>query len=34
MKTVLIATCLMLLAAVQAPEAFAKEVQEYRAEAD
>ena len=34
MKTVLIASCLMLLAAVQAPEAFAKEVQEYRAEAD
>ncbi len=37
MKTVLIASCLMLLAAVQAPEAFAKETQEtqeYRAEAD
>jgi len=34
MKTVLIASCLMLLAAVQAPEAFAKETQEYLAEAD
>ena len=34
MKTVLIATCLMLLAALQAPEAFAKELQEYMAEAD
>ena len=34
MKTVLIVSCLMLLAAVQAPEAFAKEVQEYLAEAD
>ena len=34
MKTVLIASCLMLLAAVQAPEAIAKEVQEYLAEAD
>lgn len=34
MKTVLIAGCLMLLAAVQAPEAFAKEVQEYLAEAE
>ncbi len=34
MKTVLIVSCLMLLAAVQAPAAFAKETQEYRAEAD
>ena len=34
MKTVLIATCLMLLAAVQAPEAFAEEEQEFLAEAD
>jgi len=34
MKTVLIVSCLILLAAVQAPEAFAKEVQEYLVEAD
>ena len=34
MKTVLIASCLMLLAVVQVPEAFAKETQEYLAEAD
>ena len=34
MKTLLVATCLMLLAAVQAPEAFAKETHKYRAEAD
>jgi TPR repeat protein len=34
MKFVFIAACLILLVAVQAPVAYAKEVQEYRTEAD
>lgn len=34
MRSVLIAACVMLLAAVQTPDVFAKEVQEYRAKAD
>ena len=34
MKSVLILACLTLFAVLQAPEAFAKEIQEYRTEAD